>query len=136
MEWENPKTNWKSTDRFNWWDYNRIKNNLKCLHERAGLLVKPFDIEDMGADIMEYTAYWPVDAFNKFERNLEKIDKNTYITDYGEKQTFYENGVFIKWDELNRIENAILSINSMMDRQEAAMRSIPFKLGRFKGVRI
>lgn len=133
--WQTPKVNWKPTDRFNWWDYNRIKNNLKYLHERAVLLIKPFQIEDMGEDITEYTAYWPVDVFNKFERNLETIDKNTYNTDYGEKQTFYENGVFIKWDELNRIENATLSINSMMDRQEVALSRLPFVLGRKREVK-
>lgn len=134
--WKDPKVNWKPTDRFNWWDYNRIKNNLKHLHERASLLIKPFDIEDMGEDITEFTRYWPVETFNKVEKNLEKIDKNTYNTDYGEKQTFYENGGFIKWDELNRIESATLSINSMMDRQEAALSRLPFTLGRKRGVRV
>lgn len=133
--WKTPKVNWKPTDRFNYADYNRIKNNLKYLHERATLLIKPFSIEDMGEDIAENTTYWPVDVFNKFERNLETIDKNTYNTDYGTKQTFYENGIFIKWDELNRIENATLSIYSMMDRQEMALRRLPFKFGRFKEMR-
>ena len=133
--WKTPKVNWKPTDRFNWWDYNRIKNNLKYLRERAALLIKPFQIEDMGEDITEYTDYWPVDIFNKFERNLEAIDKNTYNTDYGEKQTFYENGIFIKWDELNRIENATLSINGMMDRQEVALSRLAFTLGRKREVK-
>lgn len=134
--WKKPKTNWRPTDRFNIEDYNRIKNNLKYLHERAILLVKPFQIEDMGDDIVSETEFWPVDVFNKFERNLEKIDQNTYNTDYGEKQTFYENGIFIQWDELNRIESATLSINDMLDRQEIALRKLPFFFGRFKEVRI
>lgn len=134
--WKKPKVSWKPTDRFNWEDYNRIKNNLKYLHERAVFLVKPFEIEDMGDDITSELELWPVDVFNKIERNLEKIDKNTYNTDYGEKQTFYENGVFIQWNELNRIESATLSINDMMNRQEIALRKLPFYFGRFKEVRI
>lgn len=133
--WHTPKVDWKPTDRFNWWDYNRIKNNLEYLHKRAVLMIKPFNIEDMGENITDYTAYWPVDVFNKFEKNLETIAKNTYEKDYGERQTFYENGGFIKWDELNRIENATLSINSMMDRQEMALRRLPFVFGRFKEVK-
>jgi len=134
--WQTPKVNWKPTDRFKWWDYNRIKNNLKYLHERAVLLVKPFEIEDMGTDITDYRARWPVDVFNKFERNLEAIDRNTYNIDYGQKQIFYENGAFIKWNELNRIENATLSINNMIYRQEIALRRLPFVFGRFKEVKV
>ena len=71
-----------------------------------------------------------------FESNLEEIARNSYGKDYGEKQTFYPNGMFIKYDELNRIESATLDIYNMLMAQEAGLRKIPFTLGRFKEVRI
>ena len=65
-EWVEPKTDWKSTDRFNFSDYNRIKNNLIWLHAKSEELWKKFNIEDMGEDITSYATYWNVDMFNAF----------------------------------------------------------------------
>ena len=135
-KWRTPKVDWKPTDRFNFVDYNRIKNNLEYLHERAVQLYRQFSIADMGEDILVYTAYWNVDVFNLFEKNLETINKNAYTQDFGVSQTFYPNGVFIKYDELNHIESAILSIRMVFDNQEAGLRRIPFRLGAFKEARV
>lgn len=135
-EWVNPKVNWAETDHFNISDYNRIKNNLSYLKERANSIIRPFSIEDMGDDLTEYTSYWDVNVFNSFENNLNIVNENAYKRDYGIRQTFYENGVFIKYDELNRIESAMLDIYSWMERQSQAQRRVPFVLGRFKEVRI
>lgn len=134
--WHTPKTNWKPTDRFNIEDYDRIKNNLAYLHEKAVELWKNFDIYDMGEDIKSYAAYWLVSVFNMFEKNLEIINQNIFTKDYGISQTFYENGPFIKWDELNRIESAILSMNILLQQQESILRRIPFRLGAYKEVSI
>lgn len=134
--WKKPKTDWKITDRFNIQDYNRIKNNLNYLCEFANTMWETFEIEDMGPDLTTYTAYWDVNIFNMFERNLEKINDHVYTQDIGFTQTFYNNGPFIKWDELNRIESATLIINDLLERQKAGLRKLPFRLGTFKEVRI
>lgn len=134
--WREPKVNWKPTDRFNYWDYNRIKNNLQWLHEKAVQLYKHFDIVDMGDDIVDFKSYWQVIFFNAWEENLEIINKNILIRNYGVKKTFYENGQFIKWDELNRIENATLEMRNILDGQEAALERLSFRFGYFKGVKI
>lgn len=134
--WKPPKTDWKYTDRFNFVDYNRIKNNLIYLHNRAVELWRDFSIEDMGADIEVYTAGWDVDIFNLFERNLETINQNIFKKDYGYSQTFFENGPFIKYNELNRIESAMLSMKDILDRHKLSVRKVPFTLGRYKEVRI
>lgn len=134
--WHAPKTDWKPTDRFNFVDYNRIKNNLVYLHELAEALYKPFSMEDTGADIEFYAAYWDVNKFNMFERNLEKINQNIFTQNYGYSQTFFENGPFIKWNELNRIESAIFSMNDILERQKAGLRRLSFRFGAFKGVNI
>lgn len=133
--WRTPKTNWKATDRFNFVDYNRIKNNLVYLHQLSESLWSSFRISDMGEDITEYMAFWDVDVFNMFESNLELINQNILTQDFGVSQRFFENGAFIKWDELNRIEGAILSMNDLLERQKAGLRRLSFRLGNFKGVK-
>ncbi len=52
------KTNWTINDRFNYVDYNRIKNNLTYLYELAQEVYKQFSIVDMGADIEDYTGWF------------------------------------------------------------------------------
>lgn len=135
-KWHTPKTNWTVNDRFNFKDYNRIKNNLTYLHEEAYQLWKPFYIEDMGDDIFDYVTAWKVRYFNAWEKNLEAINNTILTKDYGFSQTFYENGAFIQWNELNRIESAILSMRDILDRQKAGLRKLSFRLGDFKGVKI
>ena len=134
--WHTPKTDWKATDRFNFEDYNRIKNNLQWLHDKVEELYKPFEIQDMGEDITDYLSYWEAKYFNAWEQNLDIINGNMYKQDYGVAQRFFENGAFIQWNELNRLESATLCMRDILDREEAGLRRIPFRLGNFKGVRI
>lgn len=134
--WKTPKTDWVSTDKFNYVDYNRIKNNLTYLHQLAVSVWQEFEMPDMGEDITEYTAFWDADIFNLFESNLELINQNIYTQDFGISQKFYPNGAFIKWDELNRIESAILSMNELLESYKTNLRHIEFRLGRFREVRI
>lgn len=134
--WHTPKTNWTINDRFNYVDYNRIKNNLTYLYELAQEVYKQFSIVDMGANIEDYTGWFTAAAFNAFESNLETINKNIFTQDYGVSQRFFDNGQFIKWDELNRIESATLQMNDLLERQKDALRKLPFRLGAFREVRI
>ena len=136
IEWNKPKTDWKEADRFNIQDFNRIKNNIMWLYEKAVYLNRPFDIEDMGEDIVDYLSYWKVSSFNAFEDNIETINNNILTKNYGTPQRFYENSAFIKWTELNRIESAILSMREILDNQEKGLRKIPFILGRFREIRV
>lgn len=134
--WHTPKTDWKPTDRFNFVDYNRIKNNLLWLHEKVTELYKPFEIEDMGEDITDYSSYWKVRYFNAWEQNLDMINSHMFTKDYGTAQRFFENGPFIQWTELNRIESAILNMRDILNRQEKGIRRLSFCFGTFKEVRI
>lgn len=134
--WHTPKTDWKSTDRFNFVDYNRIKNNLLWLHEKVSELYSPFEIEDMGMDITDYLSYWKVQYFNAWEKNLDIINNHMFTKDYGTAQRFFENGPFIQWTELNRIESAILNMRDILERQEAGIRRLSFRFGAFKEVQI
>ena len=136
MAWITPKTDWTNTDRFEYTDFNRIKNNIQYLRDRAASLIKSFEIESMGDDMTSYSDYWKVDYFNAIERNLNTIAQNTYGKDYGYSKTFYANQSFITFDELNRIESAMLDMYNLMGRQAIGLRKIPFVLGRFREVRV
>ena len=127
---------WDSQDRFNINDYNRIKQNLSWIHKRATRLYKSFDIADMGEDIVSYESYWNAEYFNAFEENVDIINNAIFTKDYGIAQRFYENGPFIKWDELNRIENACLRMKQILDGQELSLRKLSFRLGSMKGVNV
>ena len=134
--WFEPKTNWKETDRFNIDDFNRIKANIQFLHSTAARLNKDFAIISMGENPDGYLSYWNVEDFNAFEKNIELINSVMYPSDIGTSQSFFENGPFIKWDELNRIENACLKMKNILDRQEAGLKRLSFRLGSMKGVRV
>ena len=133
--WTDPKTNWENTDKFNVSDFNRIKNNIEFLHNEAELLYKNFEISNMGQNIESYESYWDVKCFNAFEENIETINNIIFTQDYGIMQRFFENGPFIKLDELNRIEAACLRMKDILHRQKIGLRKIPFSLGNMKGVR-
>lgn len=134
--WHTPKTDWTADDRFNYVDYNRIKNNIQYLYEFALTMWNAFSIEDMGDDIETYAAFWDVDYFNMWERNLEVLNNNTFLKDLGDSKTYYENGVFIDYNELNRIESALLELLTLLENQKKLQRRISFRLGAFRAIRI
>ena len=135
--WGIPKVNWTKADSFNMADYNRIKNNLQLLHDKAvEICAANFELEDMGEDIVSVAENWKPQYFNAWEANLALINQKTYQKDIGESLRFFPHGPFITPDELNRIENACLEIMSMLEREEKGLRRIPFRLGAFKEVRI
>lgn len=136
MAWLTPKTDWIITDRFNIQDYNRIKGNLEYLHERAERLHHKFQIRGMGNDKADYSVFFYADEFNLFEENLDIINQSVFMKNYGQSQSFFDNGPFIRWDELNRIESAVLEMNTMLDRQEAGLKRLAFRLGNMKGVAV
>lgn len=136
MAWIEPKTDWAESDRFNIDDYNRLKGNLGFLHEQAEELYPRFQIADMGADKSSYADYFYSDEFNKFEENLETINESIFTQALGVRQTFFDNGVFIQYDELNRLESGMLKIYELLNRQKIGQRRLSFRLGNMKGVRI
>lgn len=137
MAWTTPKTNWVLSDRFNIGDYNRIKNNLQYLIDETLAMCRPFPYTPMGADLTDYTGHRTAAQFNAFEQNLEAINQAGFTQDYGTTQTFFANGAFIKYDELNRIESACLSIKGYLDNMRAGVvdKRLAYILGQYKEVK-
>lgn len=133
--WIDPKTDWEATDRFNLDDFNRIKNNLNVLSDLISDYIRPVVLDNMGRNLIDYSAYWDVNKFNLFETNLQKM-ANIVGADFGDYQTFYSNGLFIKYDELNRIEDATESMYKYIMKSLIGIRKIPFVCGRFKEIRV
>lgn len=128
MIWERPKTDWTGDDGFDAPNYNRIKNNLLFLHEMAEMLYQPFEIGDMGPD-KDYSSFYYADEINMLANNLEQIHFNIYPVEIGEKTVYVQNQAFIGFEDLNRIESAILRIYTLLKSQKENKSRLSFRLG-------
>lgn len=135
MAWITPKTDWVATDRISATDYNRIINNLQYLKDLSKKLFSEIEIEDMGTDIdRSYKPY--ASMFNRIENNLETINENTLNFDIGDTQSYTSNGRTIDYNEINRIEQAMLLLYNTIYWSVEAMPKLPMKLGGEKGIRL
>ena len=130
MGWTTPKTNWTKNDFFNLSDYNRIKNNLVYLKTLADEIYTSFNTPNLGGDISDYEHIWTPDEFNNIETVLENIFNASSLTiSIGSKATFSNNGLFIQYGELNRIESAILQMRNRMENQAKYRKHLSYTLG-------
>lgn len=125
--WQEPKTDWVSSDDFNIGDYNRIIGNIAVLRELAVELYADFSIADMGED-KTYGDYIYADEINVIEQNLTTICSNTYPFEIGQQKTYYPNQPATDWEEYNRIESACLKIYSNLSGQAAGRKRLAFTL--------
>lgn len=137
MEWITPKTDWQARydesgsltgDYVNYYDYNRIKNNLVYVRNYAVSLFFRVPTITVGVDKDVGDKYLPSE-FNLIEQALETIAKKTTKRDYGETQVFYGNGRFIGYEELNRLESATLDIYEYLLEVEKHYPRLPMVLG-------
>ena len=126
--WQTPKTDWTAKDVVLCSDYNRIKGNIDYLQTLACKIYKGFDIEEMGDDKTE-EQYPYADEYNRLEQNIEMIAKSTAGFQYGESPVFFDNGNFLDYQELNRIEGATLDMYNQLTNQYKGRRMLTFTLG-------
>ena len=141
MAWQTPKTDWYGEviegvyvgDRFNAVDYNRIKNNLIYLRDLAITVYESFNIETVSND--KTTAdFFYADEINAMERNLDTINNNTLIRNYGTRVTFSANGNTPVYTELNRLESAILDLYDRLSNQSEGRRMFTWNFGMKGGL--
>ncbi|WP_320959384.1 hypothetical protein [Hungatella effluvii] len=133
MAWVTPKINWTKTDRINYADYNRIKNNLAYLRDLAAQLYREFDIT-VDPDKDKYSL-WPYPSeINRLEENLETIRNHTYPFTTGQRRTYYGNVPTIDWQELDRLESACKLIHDNLQGQAEGKRRLSFRLGGLRGL--
>ncbi len=135
--WSQPKTDWHGEtdadgvyhgDRFNTEDFNRIKNNLEYIREVAVCQYPDFGINDLGEDREKHQFFY-ADEINALEENIDAICKNTVGFHYGEPEVYYDNGPIFDFNELNRIEGAILDMHDQLTNQYRGRRKLAFSLG-------
>lgn len=145
MAWIEPKTDWETRfndsglymgDFFNVTDYNRIKNNLMYLKGLADDFIGAVPTITVGADKHLPNAtpdfendHFFADEINLIENGLQTLGKLMPYALVGNKQTFYENGRFIDYEELNRIESAELRLYNILNDSIKGKLRLPFRLG-------
>lgn len=136
MSWQTPKIDWHGAvednvytgDRFNYTDYNRIKNNLVYLRELAIKMYDEFSINDVGND-KTVAEYFYADEINQMEENLETINSNTLKREYGSAPTYVDNGNTPDYVELNRLESSILDLYDRLTNQSEGRRTFEWNFG-------
>lgn len=131
--WIQPKTDWKwksveEGDYFNISDYNRIKGNIDYLYDLALAMYPEFEYEQMGTD-KNYADYPYADEINKLADNLANIVEGSYPVNIGSKVTYVDNGPFIGYEDLNRIETACVSIHNLLTTQKKCIPKLSITLG-------
>lgn len=121
-EWIEPKTDWEYPDALNYWDYNRIRNNLLYLNDKANEYFPPEETLDLGNEKAVGEKYFAREL-NAFEQALERLNKRGYSYNLGETQTFRPLGKFIDDAEKNRLEKGCLKLYQMFEQIEQGKRT-------------
>lgn len=135
MVWTEPKTDWVSTDRFNISDYNRIHGNITYLISMYDKYYGNMSESDMGSTISDYSGFFKSRYFNAFENNIEYMNEHSLNGDIGATKAFYDNGVFIDYAELNRLESACLTLYQALNNVVHDTR-LSFTFGQYKALRV
>lgn len=136
--WRIPKTDWYGVtdvetgeytgDKFNASDFNRIKNNLEHLREMANKMYDEFDIVSLGND-RTYSDYFYADEINQLEENLNTINNNTLKRSYGSPSLYFANGNTMDFEDLNRLESAILDLYDRLNNEYQGRRMFTWNFG-------
>lgn len=129
MEFLLPKINWKNGEVFSFdIDYERIKNNILFLYQLSKQLFLPFTLLDIKSYATDDLIYQ--DFFKSIDKNIDKILLHTFCRKsqiLGKE--WLDNGFVFNADELNRIENAMLSLHTDYISAIQNMQTISFVLG-------
>lgn len=127
MAWITPKTDWVSSDKILYTDFNRITGNLAYIQELSDKLYS-YTISSL-PDAQTRADKPYASKLNAIETVLEQINLNTYAFNIGETQTYVANGHPFDYNELNRIESWTLRIYETLIAQQNAKRHLAFRLG-------
>ena len=126
MEWIEPKTDWVESDFFNYYDYNRIRNNLMYLNDKCNIYFPP-DFYFKWGEEKQVGDYVYAKEFNLFEEVLTSINYRAYRYDIGMEKSYFDLGMTIDYNELNRIEKACLRLYKMFEQIETKSRRVAFR---------
>lgn len=133
MAWTPPKVNWTAETFINYNDINRIVNNLKYLKELASHLyttkIKDVTVvQKYGFGQSGYTDLY-ADEINDIEEALTSLNVGTLNYNIGDQKTYQDNGAYIDYVELNRIESSMYKLQMEMMFQIDNLDRLAFTLG-------
>lgn len=109
-------------------DYVRIRGNILHLRDMARQLYLPFPLADMA----DYgPAEFPyVEFFANVDNNVDALLDNTFRPARSERARAYAaNGRVWNYDDLNRIESALLGLYTALTAQQNARQTLAFTMG-------
>ena len=81
------------------------------------------------------TAIPYADMLNALEDNLESLNNGSFRLKIGSKIEFIDNGKGIDYNELNRLESAILDLYKRISIGRESLATMEFTFGKQKGFR-
>ena len=134
-DWIEPKTDWTSNDDFNTVDYNRIIGNIAYLKAYLDSLFLDLTNVSLGEEkVIESPIY--AREINAIEVALETLNLETYKFDIGETKEYMANRHTLDFNELNRIESAILMLKTQTIVHKENLNRLAFTLGGQKGIKV
>ena len=130
MAWITPKTDWQETDPVMLDpDYVRIRGNILHLRDMARRLYLPFPLADMAADY-GFEDYAYIEFFTNVDNNVDALLDNTFRPPRSERARAYAaNGRVWNYDDLNRIESALLGLYTALTAEQNARQTLAFSMG-------
>ena len=129
MSWIEPKTDWVASDRYNYQDYTRMRNNMIELITLVKQLFSDFSEIDM-AEKTSYADRLYAEEFNALEENLRLINENTFRADIGEDTLYASNDKTPNYKEFNRIESAQAMLYERILVHKANAQHLAYELGQ------
>ena len=127
-EWITPKTDWTTTTRFEYTDYNRIRNNLLYINDMLNeLYPDKAQSLDLGDAKTGYANEYAVSEFNAFEDALQSFTRVGQDVNIGDRNYYRGNDSFIWADALNRLEQCCLRWKEVSIIQATSIDIIPKK---------
>ncbi len=138
MAWTGVKTDWKPTDYFNVTDYNRVVGNLEYLRVLASELFEEisFIYVPISKTVSDKILASEMTAI---ENNLYMLNSKTYKLgryEIGIQKKYKGNSKTHDYDDMNRIEDAILSLYGLMTAHKASLPRLAITLGGQKGFKV
>lgn len=135
MDWLPPKTDWTAQDYVNTVDYNRIIGNIAYLKAYLDGLFADLTNVSLGEEKPELSPIYAREI-NAIEVALETLNLETYKFDIGETKEYMANRRALDFNELNRIEGAILLLYQTMVIHKENLPRLAFTLGGQKGIKV
>ncbi|MBU5439508.1 hypothetical protein KQI42_15945 [Tissierella sp. MSJ-40] len=100
--WTDPKTDWTYKDYYNFWDLNRVENNVIYISELLTLFDEKVDIEtyiERSIDTIEFA-----ESLNRIEKNIDILATRYKPSGWQESKLDWQYDDSFSYEDANRLE--------------------------------